>query len=274
MAIDYRRFIHPLDAKAMAAMEKIPGFKTVTDAFLKFYDDKVLHNLNMATCVRVGPRQLPRVYDMLREVCDKLEMEEPELYLENGRKEARSLGDAKPYIVIQSGVLSGLEEIEIKSVLAHLCGHILCHHNRYETMLMVAYEIGIAQFGPALLVKPVFWAIQTWMRYAGLTADRIDAWVMGSCDIVISKLMKLYGGIIYNHPGFELNAEAYMEQVEDFQIEREMSQANRLMEKWLVRNRGNAFGAIRCAELKKWWAGQHGTDERSLPPAETGGMSW
>lgn len=254
MAFDIRPFIHPLDAKAMAAMKAVPGFDLVTDAFLKFYDEKLLHVENMATRVRLGPRQLPQIHKLLQEVCRDMEMEEPELYLENGRSDAMSLGDKRPFIVLQSGLISCLSMQEIRSVLACMCAHILCGHNRYETMatMMIGAGSGILGLASAI-VKPVYWAMMAWLRCGGFTADRIDAYITGSPDIVISKLMKMKGGIIYNHENVDLNPEAYLDQARAFQEELSLSKIQTWTQKWIAKDLSNPFPAIRCLELKKWW---------------------
>lgn len=254
MALDVSKFIHPLDAKAMAAMKAIPGFDLVSNAFLKFYDENLLHVENMATRVRIGPRQLPQFHRLLQEVCEALEMDEPELYLENGRSDAMSLGDKRPFIVLQSGLLSCLTMPEIKSVLGCMCGHILCGHNRYETMATMMVDAGSGIFGLAsAITKPVYWALMAWLRCSGFTADRIDAYVSGSPDVTISKLMKIKGGVIYNHENVDLNQDAYLRQAQEYQEELTLSKVQQWTQKWLSRDKYNPFPVIRCIELRKWW---------------------
>lgn len=254
MALDVKEFIHPLDAKAMAAMKAVPGFDLVTDAFLKFYDEKLLHVQNMATRIRISPVQLPQFYELLQGVCRDMEMQMPELYLENGRCDAMSLGDRRPFIVLQSGLISCLTMQEIRSVLACMCAHILCGHNRYETMASMMIDASSGVFGLAsAVIKPVYWAMMAWLRCGGFTADRIDAYISGSPDIVISKLLKIKGGKIYNHENVELNPAAYLDQAREFQEELSLSKVQTWTQKWIAKDLCNPFPAIRCLELKKWW---------------------
>ncbi len=159
MAIDVTPFIHALDSKGMAAMEATPGFGLATNAVMKLYDERLFHGMNMASKGRLWPDQLPQIYRLLREVCDRLEMEvEPELYLENGRSDAYSRGDKRPFIVLQSELISCLTMQEIKSVLACMCGHIICRHNRYETMAKIILDAGERLLG---IAKPVMTTIMT-----------------------------------------------------------------------------------------------------------------
>lgn len=274
MALDISQFIHPLDAKAMAAMKSVPGFDLVTDAFLKFYDEKLLHVENMAKRIRIGPRQLPQFHRLLLEVCRDMEMEEPELYLENGRSDAMSLGDRRPFIVLQSGLVSCLTMQELRSVLACMCAHILCGHNRYETMASMMIGAGSGVLGLAsAVVKPVYWAMMAWLRCGGFTADRIDAYITGSPDVVVSKLMKMKGGIIYNHENVDLNPEAYLEQAKEYSDELSLSKVQSWTQKWLAKDLTNPFPAIRCLELKKWWT-ERGAELASGSPVAMRRLQW
>ncbi len=47
---------------------------------------------------------------------------------------AYTYGDTKPFIVITSGLFETFPDELIPTVIAHECGHILCHHTLYTTM--------------------------------------------------------------------------------------------------------------------------------------------
>ena len=82
MALDSRLFLHDSDKAALAALKAIPGFAQFTKAFMKVWSEKYLKVLNMSSKVKLGPNQMPKYYNMLPPICDKLGIEIPELYLE------------------------------------------------------------------------------------------------------------------------------------------------------------------------------------------------
>lgn len=272
--IDFSEFTHPLDAKAMSAMKSVPGFETVADAFLKFYDEKLLHSLNMATRVRMGHDQLPQYYALLQEVCGDLEMPVPEMFLENGRCSAYSLGDKRPFVVAQSGLLSNLSKEEVKATLAGLCAHIACGHNRYITMAFIMMHSGASALGmAAALVKPVYWAVQAWHRCSCFTADRIESYVMGTPDFTFSRLLKMKGGSIYNNGEEKLNLEAYMRQVDEYQEELTFSKVQSWVQRCYLLGASNPFPVLRCMELRKWWA-LHGAEMARSAPKARRELTW
>ena len=69
---------------------------------------------------------------------------------------------------------------ELRCIIAHECGHILCQHTLYNTLLRTIHELGYwlellsyATLGPALM------AMQYWSRKSELSADRCAAAVVG-----------------------------------------------------------------------------------------------
>ena len=83
----------------------------------------------MSTNLKLGPNQLPKYYNMLIPICDKLGIDVPDLYLKlDVYPNSYTSGDTHPFIVITSGLLETLPDELIPTVLAHECGHIACRH--------------------------------------------------------------------------------------------------------------------------------------------------
>lgn len=128
-------FSHPEDRSAREQLEGIPGFSSLLKSFLRLYTEQMMHGLNMASKIRLSPKQLPDIYRFLPPICRQLGIDEPEFYLEMDPKpNAYTYGDTRIFITITSGLLQHLEEDEVKAVLAHECGHIVCRHVLYHTM--------------------------------------------------------------------------------------------------------------------------------------------
>ena len=130
-----REYYHDQDRQALEALKEIPGFTGALKAFMKVFNEKMMHGLNMSSKIRLGPEQLPEIYAYLPPICTALGIEEPEFYLEmDPFPNAYTYGDSQVFITVTSGLLEHMEEDEIKAVLAHECGHIACRHVLYHTM--------------------------------------------------------------------------------------------------------------------------------------------
>lgn len=122
-------FIHPEDAAALRQLESIPGFPTLVKKLMSMGLEQLQYGVNMASAIRLSPSQLPKLYNRLPPICKKLGIEQPEFYLSmDPNPNAWTFGDTKIFITITSGLVDMMTEEELDAVIAHECGHILCHH--------------------------------------------------------------------------------------------------------------------------------------------------
>lgn len=135
MAVSGNNYIHEMDRKALESLKQIPGFTPLMKGFMKVFNERTFHILNMSGKVRLSETQYPHIYAMLPPICETLGIKEPELYLElNRTPNAYTYGDNDVFITVTSGLLEYMTDDEIRTVLAHECGHIACHHVLYHTM--------------------------------------------------------------------------------------------------------------------------------------------
>ena len=71
-------FIHPEDAAALEALQKIPVLPKVVKSFLDIGIEQLTTGLNMAMKVRLSPTQLPELYHILPPICELLDIKEPD----------------------------------------------------------------------------------------------------------------------------------------------------------------------------------------------------
>ena len=162
-------FIHPEDAAALRQLENISGFTAIAKKVLELVYERLKYGLNMASCIRLSPTQLPQLYNHLPPICQKLGIQEPDFYLEmNPMPNAYTSGDTRVFVVVTSGLVEIMDDKELDAVLAHECGHILCHHVVYK---MVADYLAMGLDALGLLGKlavPVEYALLYWSRKAEL----------------------------------------------------------------------------------------------------------
>ncbi len=259
MAVDKNIFLHESDKAALDALEAIPGFTQVTKAFIKAWNEKMMYIQNMSTNIRIDERQLKKYHDMLIPICEKLDIEVPDLFLTlNVVPNAWTSGDEKPYIVMTSGLLETMPEELIPTILAHECGHIACHHVLYRTMgqmilngsLMMMLGTGLGAF----ISIPLRSAFAYWMRCSEFSADRAAILCDGSADHLVEMCMRFAG--FGNNVAGEMNREAFIDQARDYKKLIENDQGNQAMEFMLFRNNSHPINAVRALEAMDFASSQ------------------
>ncbi len=250
MAVDYNKFIHPQDRMAMEALKRIPLFDKVLKAYMSTFDENTLRGVNMASMIRLGPNQIPEIYNILPEICSTLGIDEPEFYLEmNPIPNAYTFGDTKPFVVVNSGLIDLLSPEELRVAIAHECGHILCHHVLYHSLAMILLRAGSGILG--MTTAPIYWALMYWCRRSEFSADRVAAYVMEDCDLVVRTMMRLSGG--GQHITDSVNMAEYMKQAESYANLLDESKFNKALQAWAIKDAQHPFPGIRSLEIKKWF---------------------
>ena len=75
--MQYTGFIHPEDAAALKALKAIPMLSTIVKKVMDVGAEQLQTGLNMASKVRLSPTQLPRLYNILPPICERLEIKVP-----------------------------------------------------------------------------------------------------------------------------------------------------------------------------------------------------
>lgn len=255
MPIDYKKFIHPEDKAALEKLKAIPLLDTVVKQYMKYFTEDMLHGINLASKIKLGPKQLPEIHSILTDVCDTLRIPVPEFYLEmDPLPNAYTCGDTKPFVVINSGIIDLLKPDELKAVIAHECGHILCHHVLYHTLagLILSTGGGIASvFGAGIITEPLKWALTYWVRRSEFSADRVAAYVTGDADIVARTMMRLAGG--GTKITASVNMEEFLRQAKEYNKFIKDSDKSSALQNWMIKDLDHPYPAIRAAEVLKWF---------------------
>ena len=255
MSIDSKYYIHPSDRAALKALKAIPGFHQLMKAFMGIWQEKLFNITNMSSNFRVSDKQLKKYYDMLPPICEKLGIEIPELYVElDVQPNAYTYGDTKPFICITTGLLERFPDELVKTVIAHECGHIACHHTLYRTMgqLILSGALGALPANALGLVvsEPVLIAFSYWMRCSEFSADRAAIICDGEAESLAQTCMRLAG---YDPKfGAEADLNEFMKQAEDYREMMKSSKVNKLMEFYQYRYLDHPLIAVRASEASKW----------------------
>jgi hypothetical protein len=255
MRVSPRDYQHPEDKAALENLKSIPLFSSCVRMFMKHLPERVLHGTNMAEKIRLGPRQLPEIYEYLPEACKVLGITEPEFYLEAEGANAYTVGVEYAFITVTSGLIANLEEDEIRAVVAHECGHIACEHTLYQTMAQMLLQYGTKIFGPLAAVSaPVQMALLYWYRRSEFSADRAAAIVVGGSGPVVDTMVRLAGGP--KSLTEKVDLDQYLMQAEDY--DKMMDSAwDQVLQGLAIWNQNHPFPAVRAREIVRWCEGEH-----------------
>lgn len=263
-------FIHPEDAAALRQIESIPGFPALVKKFLSLGLEQLQYGINMATNIRLSKSQLPQIYKHLPPICKKLDIAEPEFYLQmDPNPNAWTFGDSKVYIVVTSGLLDMMNDEELDAVIAHECGHILCRHVLYHSVARYILKgaDGLGVLGN--LTIPIQYALLYWMRKSELSCDRAAA-IVTSPQVVSGVMARLSGGPRRITENINLNE--WAQQGEQYEAIRTDGLWNKALQIYAISSMDHPFSAVRVREILNWGnSGQYQNIKRNLTHMEQGG---
>ncbi|MBV9312590.1 MAG: M48 family metallopeptidase [Pseudonocardia sp.] len=250
-------FLHPLDWSARQQLENVPMLRQATQRYMSYYGDRRHRQLLLSHAVRLGPRQLPKIYKLLPPICDAFGISEPELFVRVGPPNTETVGHSWTAIVIGNQLLEDLDEDEIQAILAHECGHILVEHVLYRQMAISLMKAGSAAtplkaIAAAELAKVrINAALLDWYRKSELTADRAAATFMGTPEPLQRGLLRTLG--LSKWMRGQVSFEEFANQAHEFD---EITTDASKWDQWIGRNLGSDVThpapAIRMRELMSW----------------------
>lgn len=242
-------YTHPEDAAALRNLKAIPGFPALVKKTMEFGYERAIYGENMASRIRLSPTQLPKIYNRLPPICQKLGISEPEFYLEmDPIPNANTFGDTHICLRITSGLLEYLDEDEIDSVIAHECGHIACHHVLYHNMANLILS-GFSNFILGTLMKPFEYALLYWYRKSELSADRAAALVSG-VDSVVKTQVRLSGGP--KSITKDINIQEWAQQANEYENIRSEKLWDKTLQTLMIMNQSHPYAAVRVREILQW----------------------
>lgn len=209
------------DAKATAALERVPLLPKLVHKFHELGYDRWMYCWNMAMSVRCGPRQCKSLHTILQECCAVLDMPEPELYItSNPFPNAFAGGLERPYIVVRSSLIDSLDDEQLYHLLGHELGHIQAGHVLYHSignvLIPLLEAVGRRTFGLGdAFSLALAAAFMEWSRQAELTADRAGMLCTQDFRTSAGANLVLCGG--GHRLRDETNVDAFLEQARTYQ---------------------------------------------------------
>ncbi|MBL8678833.1 MAG: M48 family metallopeptidase [Myxococcales bacterium] len=168
----------------------------------------------LGKAIKVGPKQFPRIHEMVRHCSHTLGIPEPMVFIQ-GRVDnmnAMTTGTEKEsVIIVHASLIDNMTEDELTFVIGHECGHIQNGHVIYLTTLSILTRVASLFLGP--LVQPALIALQTWSRAAEITCDRAGMLCARDARAATTAFSKLAIGSMKLFE--QLNVEEFLNQLEE-----------------------------------------------------------
>lgn len=250
--ISSRAWEHPADRGALVALRKLKGFDTLLKALSGLFNERAVRLLYLGSSVRVDERQLPHLHRVLGEVGQVLDAPElPELYVGNSPfSNAMTIGMNKPFIVLNSRLLTLLDDDELRFVIAHELGHAMSGHAVYQTMLQRMIQLsGILSAVPmgTLGFRVIMAGLYEWSRKAELSADRAGLLATQDPATAFRVHMKFASG---NDDVSTLDQTSFFAQGQEYLEASDLRDS--VLKMLLVENMTHPFAVVRAAELRRW----------------------
>ena len=242
---------HPADRAALAALKKDPGLDMLLQKVVGGTTERSLRLIHLASAVRVGDTQFPKVHKLHKEACAIFNVEKmPELYIaQTPLLNASAIGVNNPFIVLNSSMIDALDEEELLCVIGHELGHCVSGHVLYKTLLAMLIQFSVYFMSiplGSISIAAIIAALREWDRKSELSADRAGLLTVQNPDVSYNLLMKMAGG-----PRIEqMDTNEFFLQAAEYQKGGNLIDSiYKLMN---LLSRSHPFAVLRLTELKTW----------------------
>ena len=247
--ISSRSWEHPADRAALAALRKLPMFDDVLRKLFGFFGEKPIRLAFQANAVQVSDKQFPRIWELYADVCDTLDAPEryPLFVSQTPIVNAGAYGMDEPFIILNSGTVSLLDDRQLSYVLGHELGHIMSDHVLYRTMTVLL--INLAQMGfpiVGLAARAILVGLLEWSRKSELSSDRAGLLAVQDSELVMRTMLKMAGGGSEE----ETSLAEFIRQAEEYRDSGDM--ADQVFKVLNLIGQSHPFWVLRVSELRGW----------------------
>ena len=251
------QFRHPLDLAATNSLKQIPGLDLMVRNLLGPLAEQFFYLNNIAASILVGENQLPHLHKLLLEACETLDLEPPQLYVQQHpvpNAYTFAMRGKQPFIVLHTSLIEILTPEEIQAVIAHELGHLKCEHGVYLTPLnIIVLAAGLLPGWGTVIAQSVQAQMLEWLRCAEFTCDRAALLATQNPRVVMSVLMKLAGGSPTLAP--QLNLDAFITQARAYD-DVSNTELGELLKSAQTAQLTHPVPVLRAREIDRWASSQ------------------
>lgn len=246
-------FRHPLDRQATETLKQLPGLDLAVRSLLGSVGEEFFYLNNLAASILVGEKQLPHLHELLLEACQILDLEPPQLYVQQNpvpNAYTFAMRGKKPFMVLHTSLIEMLTPEEIQAVMAHELGHLKCEHGVYLTLAnLLVLAAGLLPSWGTAIAQSLQAQMLAWLRCAELSCDRAALLASQDPQIVMSVLMKLAGGSPTLAP--QLNLAAFIEQARAYESVSD-TQLGEMLKTAQTQQLSHPVPVLRARQIDRW----------------------
>ena len=247
-----RSWEHPADRAALEALRKVPVFDEVLKKLFGFFGEKPIRLAFQANAVRVSPNQFGRLDALYKDVLKTLDSpEDYPLYVsQTPIVNAGAYGMEQPFIILNSGTVSLLDDEQIAYIMGHELGHIMSDHVLYRTMTYLLLQLASMGFPiVGLAARAVLVALLEWSRKSELSCDRAGLLAVQDPEVVMRTMLKMAGG----GKDEETSLQEFIVQAEEYRAGGDV--ADQVFKILNLIGATHPFWVLRVSELRTWIEG-------------------
>ncbi|TVQ43641.1 MAG: M48 family peptidase [Gloeocapsa sp. DLM2.Bin57] len=250
-------FRHPLDLEATNNLKQIPGLDIAVRSLMGNLAEQFFYLRNIASSVLVSEKQLPQLHKLLLEACQILDLEPPQLYVQQNpipNAYTFAMRGKQPFMVLHTSLIEILTPEEIQAVMAHELGHLKCEHGVYLTMVnIMVLAAGLLPNWGVIIAQSLQNSMLEWLRCAEFSCDRAALLATQKPEVVMSVLMKLAGGSPTLAP--LLNLEAFVEQARAYDAVGD-NELGQMLKAAQIEQLTHPLPVLRAREIDRWSSSQ------------------
>lgn len=254
-------FRHPFDLEATQTLKEIPGLDIAIRGLLGSVGEQFFYLNNIASSVLVSEKQLPSLHQLLLDACKTLDLEPPELYVQQNpvpNAYTFAMRGKKPFMVLHTSLIEMLTPEEIQAVMAHELGHLKCEHGVYLTLAnILVLAAGLLPEWGGMIAQSLQTQMLEWLKCAEFSCDRAALLATQKPEVVMSVLMKLAGGSPTLAP--QLNLEAFVEQARAYDAI-DKTELGKLLKSAQNAQLTHPVPVLRAREVDRWSSSQEYQD--------------
>jgi Zn-dependent protease with chaperone function len=253
--ISPRAYEHPADRGALATLRAVPGIASVLKAIAGMWTERGERLYALASSIRVGPKQYPRIDRLRNECAETLDLDTvPNLFVaRHPVANALTIGIDEPFIVLTTGMVEAMDTESLRYTIGHEIGHVLSGHAVLKTLLMrllrLQMTVSWVPIG-ALGLRAVIAALMEWYRKAELTGDRAGLLCGQDPQAALRHHLYLAGG---TNAG-EIDISSFLEQAKEYEEVDDIRDS--ILKLMTIEHMTHPFAVVRAAELQRWAASE------------------
>jgi Zn-dependent protease with chaperone function len=243
---------HVEDNKALKVLKKLDCFEGIIKTFLDWSGVKADYVVRKASNYHVTHESCPELATLVSEAISVLGIDDiPRVYLQWGYDINGYTHGYKDttMMVLNSGVIDLMSDVEQTFVIGHELGHIKSKHVIYHTLASIISQ-SISKIPVIGSIPEVFvLALNRWSRMSEFTADRAGLLACQDVDAALTALVKMSG--IPEKYFDRIDIDAFLHEAES--LNNELSFTDKAFEKIInMIYNDHPWTVVRAYELKKW----------------------